>query len=407
MSYSPESKINSLIDTKTQDRLDLLENLVAVNTLRDSVDAGWTVLDMINGISDEYSDETGVSSSTFIYSGTNDYYANFSTPEFPPNLVVRQSLTLDDTGVHTLSTSGDTSLTTGVADPWGGSEQLITFDGTGDFLSVANNAQLDLGANEDKTIEFWMFKNNGGDSVIPLHHAQFNSSGYQDMSYMVYVPGSGQLLLYTSADGTNISVLLQSSTGAIVQQTWHHVAIVVSGSNISLYLDGTQVGTTTKPSIHTSTSDLMIGHRGNSGSHLNMNGYMTDIVITPQAKYTSNFTVPSTPQEINQPATPSTLTSSTFLASSVPGRARAVMLHEPVQATDLANDLLLEVSRDGGTTYTTLPLELDADFDADVDILTSGSVDISSQPSGSNINYRITTANNKQQRIHGTWIQWY
>tara|TARA_R110000765_G_scaffold242748_1_gene345242 strand:+ start:138 stop:251 length:114 start_codon:yes stop_codon:yes gene_type:complete len=33
-------------------------------------------------------------------------------------------------------------------------------------------------------------------------------------------------------------------------------------------------------------------------------------------------------------------------------------------------------------------------------------VDISGQPSGTSMKYKIVTANTKEQRLHGAWLAW-
>jgi hypothetical protein len=83
-----------------------------------------------------------------------------------------------------------------------------------------------------------------------------------------------------------------------------------------------------------------------------------------------------------------------------------VILHEPIQPVILNTDCTLEVSRDGGTTWALFTLEKEADYDSGVDILTTDYLDISEQDPGTSIAYRFTTSNQRNQRLHGAYIQW-
>jgi hypothetical protein len=58
------------------DRLEFLELNLAVNTLRDQIDAGWSVLKMADGVADEFEDTAGIASSTGTYDATGDYIHN-------------------------------------------------------------------------------------------------------------------------------------------------------------------------------------------------------------------------------------------------------------------------------------------------------------------------------------------
>ena len=58
------------------DRLEFLELNLAVNTLRDQIDTGWSVLKMADGVADEFEDTAGIASSTGTYDAAGDYIHN-------------------------------------------------------------------------------------------------------------------------------------------------------------------------------------------------------------------------------------------------------------------------------------------------------------------------------------------
>jgi len=89
-----------------------------------------------------------------------------------------------------------------------------------------------------------------------------------------------------------------------------------------------------------------------------------------------------------------------------PDNARLVILHEPVDSVTINTDFKAYVSRDSGTTWTEAILTDDADFNSTTKVLTTGDVDISAQPAGTSIVYKLETFNAKAQKFHGTWLQW-
>ncbi|MBK6587935.1 MAG: LamG domain-containing protein [Acidobacteria bacterium] len=76
--------------------------------------------------------------------------------------------------------------------------------------------------------------------------------------------------------------------------TWYHLAATRQGSTYRLFVDGTQVATTTSSiTIHDNANSLYIG-TSTDGSTSPVNGYIDDLRITKGvARYTANFTPPA------------------------------------------------------------------------------------------------------------------
>jgi hypothetical protein len=92
-------------------------------------------------------------------------------------------------------------------------------------------------------------------------------------------------------------------------------------------------------------------------------------------------------------------------AEEEPNTAKIVILEEDIDAVTVNTDLKAYVSRDDGTTYSQITLADEGDFDGDKRILV-GDVDISGQPSGQTMRYKLTTHNTKTLDIHGTALSW-
>ena len=101
-----------------------------------------------------------------------------------------------------------------------------------------------------------------------------------------------------------------------------------------------------------------------------------------------------------------TLVSNVFTATTQPTKARVVLLHQPVDSVTLNTDLVISVSRDGGTTFTNAVASSEGVYSTGINIISTASIDISGQPAGTSMVYKLTTANTKEQKVHGTWLQW-
>ncbi len=102
-----------------------------------------------------------------------------------------------------------------------------------------------------------------------------------------------------------------------------------------------------------------------------------------------------------------TLVSNAFTANSAP--SSAVIGLQTVESGYCTpnTDFTAEVSRDGGTTFTACTLAIKSTLGAsNTKYYESAATDISSQPSGTSIKYRIKTLNNKDIQVHGVALKW-
>jgi hypothetical protein len=76
-----------------------------------------------------------------------------------------------------------------------------------------------------------------------------------------------------------------------------------------------------------------------------------------------------------------------------------------LESVTVASDLKIEVTRDGGTTWTEGTLHETATIDTDRQLLTSY-VDLSGQPSGNAMNFRVSCFNYKHVEVYNIALQW-
>jgi len=177
------------------------------------------------------------------------------------------------------------------------------FDGTGDYLTVANNAALQI-TNVDWTVESWIYL-----TTLPATSnyeaiAQKGRSANNDYEYFVAInnnAGTYRISIELSTNGTAVSAY-NSTAINLSANSWNHIAVSKSGTTVYYFFNGAAVGTSTITSAtgwYTGTGALGIGANNNGGAYL-VNGYLSGTRITKGgALYTSAFTIPSAPPSLS------------------------------------------------------------------------------------------------------------
>lgn len=101
-----------------------------------------------------------------------------------------------------------------------------------------------------------------------------------------------------------------------------------------------------------------------------------------------------------------TVASTAFTAASAPASEKITARIIAVDPVTLNTDLLMDVSRDGGTTWTQVTLAEKFTQQGSVKVIESNDLDISGQPSGVAPRWRIRTANNKMVEILDMALYW-
>lgn len=188
--------------------------------------------------------------------------------------------------------------------------------------------------------------------------------------------------------------------------TWVHYAYVRKDGCLYQFVNGRLSAThdveymTMRDAIDTYQN--CISQDGNlSYYHL---GQMDEVqVIKGEAKWTSDFTPPY--EEISISTESMDLVSQSITATSTPTDARLTAFIEPVDSITINTDLKGYVSRDGGTTWSQVTLEDKGFYEGSEKKIYSGQVDISGQPSGTDMEYKYEISG-IQTKIHGTGLSW-
>ena len=217
-------------------------------------------------ISDTVRTVTSIPTSPFSNDGNTTFLANFTNAGIP-----------DYSMMNNLETVGNAQVSTTQSNFGTGS---MYFDGTGDWLFTPSKAAITALVG-NFTVEMWIYRESGNNYFFSVGDTQ-TSSGIE-----VYIGSSGTALNVYANGSTRIT------TSPFAATTWTHVALVRSGTTVTLYVSGSSVGTWT--SSATFSGAIYVGAEFNSGSVTgSMNGYIDDFRITSgYARYTSTFTPPT------------------------------------------------------------------------------------------------------------------
>ena len=378
--------------TDVQSITDIALN-VMLNAFRIAQIGSLTIFQMVKGFVDEYDDQSGIDTVNSLnqsYNSSNDFYTSEAIVDSDTQLLLHCNGTNGSTSfidnssyALTVTPVGDAQISTAQS-KFGGASAL--FDGSGDYLSIVSGYALGAG---DFTVDFWLNTNSIGDVYRLI---TTTNAGLSVNDIIIRIEGN-KIRVYCGTDGV-------ISATTITNGVWYHIAIVRSSGTVKIYIDGTADVNTVASSADLSLPILYIG-----GHHVVdefFNGYLDEIRISSIARWNSNFSVPTSEYPV---ASNMTLISNTQVATTVPTSSRIVLFEEDIDVITINTDLKAYVSRDNGTTYSQVTLADEGNYITGARIL-SGVVDISSQPSGSNMKYKIETLNLKKLNLHGTAVSW-
>ncbi len=158
-------------------------------------------------------------------------------------------------------------------------DSRMKFDGTGDYLSVPDSSDWDFSG--DFTVECW-FNTSAASTEQAIYGTEVTHTNNNRWAFWIDTDNKLGFFIRgvaTSAQGTTV----------LNVSTWYHLAAVRNGSTIKLYIDGVE-----EASFSDSTSlvadGLVVGCWYTGGTSSYMNGYLDELRISDNARYTSAFT---------------------------------------------------------------------------------------------------------------------
>ena len=252
----------------------------------------------------------GYISNLRVVKGTALYTSNFTPSTSPLTAITNTSLLTcqsnrfidNSTNNFAITVSGTPSVQPSFS-PFGTTTQYDPnvnggsgyFNGSTDYLSLANNAAFQFGTG-DFTVELYYYP-------TALTGAPANSQGIIGMwgggtgqsSWLLYF-NTGNLYWYTSTNGSTQTSILTVASGISINN-WYHLAVVRSSGTTTIYVNGTSIGSTaTVVNLYAASCTLTIGYNPTGGTPDYVYGYLSNIrIVKGTAVYTTNFTPPTIP----------------------------------------------------------------------------------------------------------------
>jgi len=212
---------------------------------------------------------------------TDPYFRNVSLLLNDTGTNGQQNNTFLDSSTNNFTITRNGTPTQGSVTPyWPDGQWSNSFSGTQYFVLGGQSA---FSFNADFTVEMFFYLNGAGTGTPKLYESR----------------GSGQEGAYVTIEHSGTSLVFRMDSAAritttVTYNTWNHVAVVRSGTTITMYLNGVSAGTYTKSgTLLVGTSRPCIGAYPGFD---NLNGYVSNLrVVKGTAIYTSNFTPSTTP----------------------------------------------------------------------------------------------------------------
>ena len=209
--------------------------------------------------------------------GTNGFYLDFEKDETSTNFIDRSS------NARAITVTGNVNHSVTQAKF---NDSSIYFDGTNDSLDIADSSDFDFGTG-NFTFEFWCYKTGSGKMAI----FETRPNGGNDHGFNLEFNASDKFEWYDAS----ISGTLPRDPSAISLNTWTHYACVRNGTTFTMYKNGTSVGTPLTGDSSSQASDGTPTIGESSAGANDFQGYLDEIRLSSTARYTGNFTAPTSP----------------------------------------------------------------------------------------------------------------
>ena len=171
------------------------------------------------------------------------------------------------------------------------------FVGTTDSLLTPSSSTAWSFGTGEFTIEFWMYPTALSlTSGIIISNWTSAAGSYitGQWEFGCNNTSSGQLV-FNWATGASAVSSINSGANLPTLNTWQHVAIVRSGTTVTIYLNGTSVGSGTMSTTLGATGTLGVGYQQVNTAQ-NFVGYLSNVrIVKGTAVYTTTFTPPTSP----------------------------------------------------------------------------------------------------------------
>jgi len=194
-----------------------------------------------------------------------------------------QNNTFLDSSSNNFTITRNGNTTQGTFSPFSQTGWSNYFDGSTSYLTIGYNVSLAPTSGTPYTAECWVYSTTASQTGVIFGQ---NTSGAYVWAVRV-ISGT----LYVGTDAAQ-----EINCGTLPVNAWTHIAMCYdsSGNILRAFVNGTQAGTQSSPTITNTSTDFNIGAR--ASSLWVFSGYISNIrIVKGTALYTSNFTPSTTP----------------------------------------------------------------------------------------------------------------
>jgi hypothetical protein len=168
-------------------------------------------------------------------------------------------------------------------------------DGAGDYVDTPDNT-FDLGGT-DFTVDLWFKCNGTGGNTLNICGQVDSAPNTTSLSFGIGRTTGNVIVAQVAQGGVFISVTGTTTFTNSVNTGWHHLAFVRTSGLLKLFLDGIQEGGNVgiAGNVNNSNNNISVGRFGEFASS-SWNGWIDEFRISPFARWTANFTPPTTAQ---------------------------------------------------------------------------------------------------------------
>jgi hypothetical protein len=244
----------------------------------------------------------GLISNLRVIKGTAVYTSNFTAPTSPfstttllsgTSLLTCNSNTFKDfsTNALAITASGEAAINAESPFPLTSTWSNV-FDGSGDYLSIPDNAVFNFGSGSF-TVECWVKLVGTGNPERIVNY--WNTATTTAASWQIFAASGNSITFQASTNGVTNQVALSKS--GLSTNVWYHVAAVRVGDVFALYVNGVLAQSTTQVITLQTANTITVASRRSGGSYVEaFNGYVSNLrAVKGEALYTGNFTPQTTP----------------------------------------------------------------------------------------------------------------
>ena len=389
-------------------------NDISTLALRQASDGNRSAYNTNSQYVDVFQDSTGITSLTNTSRASEEYVASVVADANTKLLLSFDSSETgkegDDASNITVAEGGNNNgvLTSSVKKY--GNNALHLPDSASLVLTPNSNAIFGSASNTDFTIEFW-HKSTGGAGDYRALFVKGNHSGNTKDLRAYYAVNMTTLYFDVEVGGVNYGITATGLDNVATQ--FNHYAFVRQGSNIRLYYNGVQKGSA---SVGTGTLDadystLQFGKSYIGGGTSYAHGYWDDFRISNSARYPdgTSFTPPSAGFTLVTANATGSFQSNAITASASTSKMGAIITYQDQAGTNTLNtDIVLELSANGGSNFTTATLTALPDFSTGIKMAKVNDLTIGT--AGTSLKYKLSFANqvsgSKEARIRGVSLQY-